>query len=809
MTQECAARISKLSKTLGKYEGRAEEFAKYAAEAVEAARNSGDTIDEQAVIDAAAKKFIADMTRKAELEKFHRALNFKVRQGFKESIKDKTPQQIVDSVNSIMIGMDGRGDFKGSVERKAVTLQHMAMSRYFRKLEEQGLSRYEAIRYLRKNLNAKEIVKASYDKDLDVPREARIIANAMEDTADFMRKQANRFGADIAKLPGYLFRQSHDRFRIHRAKRENWVKFIEPLLDEERTFGKKVTRDQKLEHLRKSWNTIVTGEKQTEMVGDLSAPPGFTGPKNMAKELSHSRNLHFKDGDAAYAYMQEFGYPDVANAFNGGLEMMSRNVAAMMHLGPNAKAMLTGKDGIVGIAKKAIGDDEDVINSFDLERLELEFDEVLGTNSVMPADGFGGMLARGSNWMRNILGSAVLGGVSLTSLSDIATSVARLGEFGVPLAEAHRDMLAGMFEGRRKDEMREIADSLGIGIEYLMDSASARLLGDGTGNGQGSSLISKVFEVTGMNWLSDTMKASAGLSLSNYIAKQTAKSFDDLTPAGRQELEAYGITKDIWPQLKEAVREVNGKQYIDARNIKDSDTQLLFQTFVNGFVDSAVLTPGARARITMRAGRNRGEVLSEMSMLFFHLKSYSITYVREILSRTVKGGTGGEKFVYAAHLMTSMIVYGTIVNMLKDISKGQIPQEVNRESIFRGFMTSGGLGFYGDLLNAFIFQEKKFGRSPAADIMGPVYGTFDKLILSPLNSAYHGEFERAGQEVYRGAKSMLPFSNLFYARLGLDYFIMWDMNEAIRPGSAAALEERMREEYGREYFVRPTIAVSN
>lgn len=808
MNDECIARVQALSKTLSK--ARAKEFLQYATDAVDAARRTGTAFDEQAAVDEAARQFFQRMVRQAEMQKWHAALNYRVRAGFVQAIDRMPEKEIADYAEHLLIPKDGRSNFKGAVEMKSITLHHAALTHFANGIERRGVDRGDAVRYLRKSENAQNIVRASYDVDkrlTDIPAEARAIAEAMEDTADYMRRLANRYGADIAKLPGYLFRQSHDAYKIRRAGREQWAEFYVDLLDEQRTFGGNLTRAQKIERLKNSWETIVDGKNRAEMVKDLSQPPGFKGPGNMAKELSHSRNLHFKDGDAAWKYMQAYGYPDVGTAFVGGLEMMSRNIAAMMHLGPNPKYMLLE---LADIASNRIRSNDATIGTIDKQRLELEFDEVMGSNSLLPTDNFGGKLARAANWIRNVSSSAVLGGVSITSLSDVATATARLQEFGLPLAEAHRSMIAGMFEGRRAGEMRDIADSLNIGLEYLMDSVAGRFLGDGAGNGQGSHLVSTVFRFTGMNWLSDTMKASAGLTMSNYLAKMTAKSFDSLTPAARQELNAYGITADSWPALKDAVREVNGKKYIDASNIVDSDLQLTFQTFITGFVNSAVLTPGARARLTMRAGKERGTVLSEMAMFFFHLKSYSITYGREILSRAVVGGgSGSEKFIYGAHLISSMIVYGTLVNMLKDVSKGRQPQEIDGAALFRGLMTSGGLGFYGDLLNAMIFEEKKFGKGPATEILGPVYGTFDKLIVDPLYNAAHGEFDRIPGNLYRGAKSMLPFANLFYARLGLDYFIFWEMNEALRPGWASDFEDRVREEYGQEFFpgISPTESV--
>lgn len=807
-TDPCVARIQALSKTLSKR--RAKEFLKYAKETVEAARRGGDVFDEQAVVDEAAQKFFKNMLKAAENEKWHAALNYRVRASFLAALEGKTAQEQVDLINHIAIPKDGRSDFKGGIETAGVTLHRIAQVHFAKGLDSRGVNRNEAVRFLRKSSNSQDILRASYDtaKEIaDIPPMARAIAEAMEETADFMRRQANRYGADIAKVPGYLFRQSHDGFKVKQAGREQWANFIVDLLDDQRTFGGKLTREEKIERLKSSWETIVSGNKRAELVKDLSETPGFKGPANMAKELSHSRHLHFKDGESTWSYMQAYGYPDVGTSFTGGLEMMSRNIAAMRHLGPNPKNMLLD---LAKTVDQRIRSDDTVIGTIDTNRIALEFDEVMGTNSIMPTDNFGGKMARGANWLRNVSSAAVLGGVSITSLSDIATSVARLGEFGVPLGEAHRAMLSGMFEGRRSGEIREIADSLNIGLEYLLDSVGGRFMGDGAGNGQGAHLVSQVFRITGMNWLSDTLKASAGLTMSNYLARVTAKSFDDLTPAARQELNGYGITADDWPRLKESVREVNGKQYIDANNIANEETRFAFQNFITGFVNSAVLTPGARARLTQRQGATRGTAVSEMAMFFFHLKSYAITYAREILSRSFIGaGKTSEKIVYGAHLVTSMIVYGTLVNMLKDFSKGREPQELNGASMFRGLMTSGGLGFYGDLLNAFVFEEKKFGRGPLTEIMGPVYGTFDKLIMSPLNNAAHLEFDKIPGDVYRGAKSMLPFGNLFYGRLALDYFIFWEMNEALRPGWAARFEERVREERGQDFLpqVRPSVAV--
>ena len=49
------------------------------------------------------------------------------------------------------------------------------------------------------------------------------------------RKNLNSAGAWIAKLPGYIVRQSHDGDRIRKAGLEAWKDFIRDRLDWSRT----------------------------------------------------------------------------------------------------------------------------------------------------------------------------------------------------------------------------------------------------------------------------------------------------------------------------------------------------------------------------------------------------------------------------------------------------------------------------------------------------------------------------------------------------------------------------------------------
>ena len=245
--------------------------------------------------------------------------------------------------------------------------------------------------------------------------------------------------------------------------------------------------------------------------------------------------------------------------------------------------------------------------------------------------------------------------------------------------------------------MREVADSLAVGIDSLISGVQSRWMGNDGIDGQGAFLVSNIMRVTGMNWLNDTMKTSVGLTISNLIAKNISKSFNDIHPGLRSELSAYGITENDWSNLAEGMSDVQGTKYINANNITNLDTRQRLQGFIGGFADSAVLTPGARTMAMIRQSGQRGNPVTEILMLFFHLKSFSIAYWSEILSRTYAKGEG-VRFGYAANLILSMSVYGYLSSTLKDVAKGKEPREPSMEAWFDAMVTAGGAGFYGDLL---------------------------------------------------------------------------------------------------------------
>ena len=799
--KDCVATIRQAAPNLT--EKQAENLFDEVHDIYEGLKANNNVSDLEAELTRAVEKRVGEEERAAINEKRMRALNYKMRMRFIKKLREIPDEDVPRYLESILAGEYGNSPYKTSIERTFRALERDTYSVFLRDIEKEGLDRSRAISFLRRQDNGELLMRESYEPGSTGNDTARIISEAMENANERLRKTANKYGADIARIPGYLVKQTHNNLKIKKAGVQQWTNDILPLLDEERTFGVRGLDDAaKREHLESSWNTLLSG-KRNDSIKDLSEAPGYKGPGNLAKKLGHHRSLHFKDGKSAWSYMTDYGLPDVGTSFFGGVDMMARNISTLQHLGPNPEYML--KEFMQRAGDKLGGANKGKINADYIDRL---YKEVTGVGSILPEyDTKGWRLARGMNWAKNLSNSALLGGTVLTSIADLGTAAVRLNEIGVSFFKAHTASLDALtFRGRRSGELREVADSIGLGMDSLISGVQSRWLGNDGIDGQGSHLVGTVMRVTGMNWLNDTMKTSVVLTLSNYIAKQAGKTFDGIHPSLRREMSGYGITADDFATITAAVRDLDGKKYVDLDLIAYRDIAARAQEFFGGFADSAVLTPGARTNALIRGGE-RGDPTTEIRMLFFNLKSYSVAFYQDILSRTWSSGGAGVGI--GLHLVLSMTVYGHIANYLKDGAAGKEPREVTVENFPKVFMdaflTAGGAGFYGDLLIGAL-GEQRFGQGFLEAVGGPVIGNALRSVRA-VGDLVTGDVDRAAYSGIRTAKQMIPGANIFYTRSTLDYLFFWEMSEYLRPGWAQSFEDRVREETGQEFYLKPTESV--
>lgn len=190
---------------------------------------------------------------------------------------------------------------------------------------------------------------------------------------------------------------------------------------------------------------------------------------------------------------------------------------------------------------------------------------------------------------------------------------------------------------------------------------------------------------------------------------------------------------------------------------------------------------------------------TEIGRLFLHLKSFSIGYFQEHLSRFYRGGDG-LRIGYATHLTLSALVYGYIAGTLKDIASGREPRPLDNPATWAdAWLTGGGAGFYGDILFTMIDDKKIPDVGLLESLAGPGLGlVFDTFDLG--KELVDGDLTGAAVEAQRIAKTTVPGANIFYSKLVLDHMIWWPMADYIRPGFAERVEKRAKEERGHEYL---------
>lgn len=791
----------------GLTDDEAQDLLEEVSNLVDRKRADSTVADLQEAVTEAVLKMAEDAERAALVEKRNAALRVQVRlkeRGRIDALAREEPEKVGEYLESLTVGIPGDSRFKASIERSARALEAEAHALFEAELQARGLDSKEAVKFLRSKDAGRLLLMEADNPGSSGVKLAKDVAEAMGATQEFLRGMANKHGADIGKIDGYLVKQGHSGDKMVRAGKEKWIDFIWNLLDHERTFG--IMADAaKLEFLSKAFDNIVLG-KPAELVADLSAPPGFKGPGSFGKKLSHRRTLHFKKDGSSWTYVQEFGNRDVGAIFAFGVDGMTKAIGAMMHLGPNPEYMLKE---LIDYAGNQMRDNPRLADDLQQQSKHVMrlYEEVTGIGGRLPsALGWRGKLARGVNWAKNITGSALLGGASIASLADAGTAAARLADIGVPFLEAHAAVLSGLKRGRGEGETKRIANSLGVGLEGLMTSVQSKWMGNDGESGQGSFLVAAVMRVTGMNWLNDSFKTAATLSLSSYMARVADLDFDALNPQLSREMRAYGLTARDWDAIRQGSSSIEGKTYIDPALITDEAALRRFREFMVGFADSAVLTPGARTTSLMRLqGGNRGEVLTEIAVLFTHLKSFAVTYFQEHLSRFYRQGDG-INVGYALHLTLSALVYGYMAGTLKDIAGGKEPRDPRNPATWAdAWLTGGGAGFYGDLVFALLDDKKFPGQGVLEQTGGPALGVvFDTFGL--IREIADGDMTGAAVEANRIAKTITPGGNIFYTKWITDYMLWWPMAEYIRPGFARRVEQRAKEDRGQEYFAGPVSA---
>ena len=670
---------------------------------------------------------------------------------------------------------------------------------------------------------------------------ARKIAEIIRKHQKNLLDRKNRAGANIGELENYVVRQMHDpllmmkNFKDLEGSKKEWVNFVKPLLNRERTFDNKPANKTEDEYLEDIFTNLVTGNHTktsdlSSVDGSKFMMDGFTGPKNLAKSMSQSRVLHFKDGISSYKYSKQYARMTLSEGVLSGFTHDAQSIALLETFGTNPRNMF---DKIIKDIKgtKDVG----ILRKLNERSLNNQFAELDGTTRQKGISrNFLGMdvsIAGISAGWRMIQNMSKLGFATISSFSDISTKAAFINantERGV--FSSYGRAFIDVFEGfKNTKQKKELGYLLGVGVDNMLNDVHARFGANDSGPGKMAKAHQFFFKLNGMQWWNNSQKTGLARMLAADLAVYANRSFDKVPPETQRLLKLYDIDESDWTVFSQLVDQAqDGRKYVVASKVDELSNDVIdsiirnkegtlditdklrqdfrdkFRTKINMYyadsADAAIPTPGARERAIMNQGLPRGTVLGEAIRMIMQLKGFPITYITKGLTRQ-KAHAG---YYGVAKMMVGSTVMGYLSICLKDVLRGREPREVflgngdfNTKLLQQAFLQGGGAGIYGD----FIFNEyNRYGRSFQETLLGPTAGAIDDT------AKIFGKFASGDvptQKLTKLALENTPFINLFYTKLALDYLFLHDLQELAKPGFLRKMEHRINKDFEQDFFISP------
>lgn len=666
------------------------------------------------------------------------------------------------------------------------------------------------------------------------------IARIIQRYQEAARLDANRAGANIGQLPGYIARQSHDSEKIGSAGFDKWLEDIQPRLDQ-RTFDG-VTDPGRF--LRGVFDGLVSGDHLK--FNAEAAPNGFRGPANIAKKMSQERVLHFKDGVAWHEYNQVYGTGNLRESVLRGLDLSGQNTALMRRLGTNPESNLNMAMDILKEDIRKSGDTSALAN-FNTARdgmIANRFSEVSGATRI-PGNATQARVAANVRAWQSL---SKLGGALLSSFTDLPVAASEMRYQGKSFLGALGEMTAGLAKGRGSLEQREILASFGVYADSMRGEIMRRFSADDSVGGKMSRGMNLFFKLNGLSWWTDANKASAGLMMAHNLAQNKGRAWGSMDAGLRRTLSLYDLDAGKWDLLRGMdTRLADGRDYLttdgigaipaerigeylegQGRKVSDSAIREVregldrsLRTYVNDRVSYAVLEPDARTRSIMNQGTRPGTIMGDLNRFMTQFKSFPAAYMQKTLGRELYGrgyaptplgqGNRGSKDLIAAlrngngerlamaQLMLWTTAFGYLSMSAKDTVKGRQPRPADDPKTWVAAMTQGGgFGIMGDFMFG---QANRFGNSAAETAIGPALGTGFEMI-NLWNRVRSGD--DAASSALRLAQNNTPFLNLFYTRIAMDHLFLYSVQEAMNPGSLRRTEQRIRQENDQQFLVRPS-----
>jgi hypothetical protein len=563
--------------------------------------------------------------------------------------------------------------------------------------------------------------------------------------------------------------------------------------------------------------------------GHFDEPPSgqAKGRKMLANSRDVSRVFVWKSPESWQAIASSIGEHDsVWQAVQDHISGLARDTALMRELGPNPQAWQRFAEDLIARepsrlmlnAEQAGGDVAAVRhnnNMVDLGRkatkdLEDVYDEVTGANRIPIST----KVAERASSVRGYLAATQLGSALISSLGDIATSAMTARFNRLPVADVMRGI--AMIAGR---EGEIFAAQQGLVVDTLAHVAGQddRIMGQVIRSSVGAKMGTAVIRASGLRLWTAKMRAGFALGWMTSLARHPDVPWRELHALRRDSFGRYGIGEAEYDLIRktEAYEPRPNARLIRPADVRAGGTLAhraaaeKWNRLINTEMEFATIEQDPIARAWM-AGKvpPPGTVTGEFLRSPMMYRAFSASFVALHMTRAFSRGFDGTRLGHAALTLLYMSVMGILATQLKQVAGGRDPRPLDDWRTFAaGILQGGGLGVFGDLVNA--AGTGRYGNSLAAQAAGPLVTAPDDIknwLIPNISKLINGEETHfAGDALYIAAR-YTPGNNLWYSKLALQRVVL-DQLALMIDGRARDRFQRLEREaaknYGQDYYWRP------
>lgn len=622
---------------------------------------------------------------------------------------------------------------------------------------------------------------------------ARSVAQGVREMFEYFRVQMGNNGIAIRKIDNY-FPQSHDSVSIREAGREEWVRFIAPLLDREKMAdpdtGMPLAETRLTEILNDVWEDFNRG------FADDIEPGRFAG-QSLATRLQAERFFQFRDADSFIAYSKRFGrnnsfWDDVV----GYSELMSRRLAEVELFGPSPVSTVRFVEDVLTRTERErtgrnVGKPATANTGLTFEDV---FKEVTGRTNALSSSGREAF-AMYSEGLRATILSATLGSAWFSSFVDFALAKVAADMSGLPFMRVMGRYTRLFRPGDPADQAEAIRAGLTAQGAISQSLAAQRVGGEIITNNFARTMTERVLRVGLLAPHTDALRWSVGREWLNFLTGLRGKVWDELPDPVRRGLKRVDMTEEDWNVIRNTPLyrdpQTGGEflRHIDVARAGNKTAARKLFSFLNNEVEASVPAANPLARAIIRRGTERGTFAGELLRTGGLLKQFPVSimltqFARQAAVRAEQ--TNFSRGVYLANLAITTIMLGLIGETAFRLSTGTVPDFQNPRFIKDAAFRAGTVGLIGDFLWSDLNNQYRVTSMMFGPALGGTVPDFVKLTGGNAQQLFSGEDTDFGREATRFVQNNLPGGRLWFARLALEQLIFDEIQRMVDPDAEAS-----------------------